>query len=132
MTPASPPRPHRRPRPRRRRPDRPEPEPAAPPPAAAAGPAGGGARVEIPGAPPDGGPSFFDLLAVLAEPVSVYLGDVDLGDGGSAENLDAARAYIDLLDVLRRKTAGNLDAQETAVLEDLIYRLRMRYVQKRG
>jgi hypothetical protein len=34
--------------------------------------------------------------------------------------------------VLRQKTAGNVSAQESAVLEDVLYRLRLRYVQKRG
>jgi hypothetical protein len=43
-----------------------------------------------------------------------------------------ARLHIDLLAVLRQKTAGNLTAQEAAFLEDLLYRLRVRYVQKRG
>ena len=73
-----------------------------------------------------------DLLAMLAEPISVYLGDAVLPDGQDAANLEMARFYIDLLAVLRQKTAGNLTAQEDAVLEDLLYRLRVRYVQKRG
>jgi hypothetical protein len=90
------------------------------------------ARLEIPGSPPGMGPSFYDLAAMLAEPVAVYLGDMELPDGESAENLEMARLYIDLLDVLRQKTAGNLTAQESAFLEDLLYRLRVRYVQKRG
>ena len=47
-----------------------------------------------------------------------------------ATNLEMARLHIDLLEVLRQKTAGNLDAQERAFLEDLLYRLRVRYVQK--
>lgn len=94
---------------------------------------GEGPRLEIPGTPPGlGAPSFLDLVAVLAEPVSIYLGDVTLPDGQSAENLDAARFHIDLLDELRRRTAGNLSVQEKAVLEDLLYRMRLRYVQKRG
>lgn len=111
----------------------PEPPPAAP--AAAPGdPAdtGYGAPVEIPGTPPGLGPAFYDLVAVLAEPVPLYLGDAPLPDGRSAENMEAARFHIDLLDVLRQKTAGNLSAQESAVLEDVLYRLRMRFVQKRG
>ena len=93
---------------------------------------GAGARLEIPGSPPGLGPSFYDLAAMLAEPVAVYLGDVELPDGQSAENLEMARLYIDLLDVLRQKTLGNLTAQESAFLEDLLYRMRVRYVQKRG
>ena len=76
------------------------------------------------------GPSFFDLVAMLAEPVPIYLGDAPLPDGQSAENPEMARFHIDLLDVLRQKTAGSLTAEESAFLEDLLYRLRVRYVQK--
>jgi hypothetical protein len=87
--------------------------------------------LDFPGAP-QGGPGFLDLAAMLAEPAAIYLGDAPLPDGQWAENLEMARLHIDLLDVLRQKTAGNLTAQESAILEDLIYRLRVRYVQKRG
>jgi len=122
----------------------PEPEPApAPrtPPAAAPGGAAGDprrapdpaaqAREEMPTMPPElGGPSFFDLVAMLAEPVPIYLGDARLPDGQSAMNLEMARLHIDLMEVLRQKTLGNLSAQESAFLEDLLYRMRVRYVQK--
>jgi hypothetical protein len=102
--------------------------PAAPPPSHSSD-----IPLELPGTPPGfGAPTFFDLVAILAEPVPVYLGDVDLPDGQSAENLEMARLHIDLLDILRQKTIGNLGAQEAAFLEDLLYRLRVRYVQKRG
>jgi len=118
----------------------PEPEPEPEPPRAG-GPAlsfedeapGSGPSLELPGTPSAlGAPSFFDLVGALAEPASIYLGDVPLPDGASAENLEAARFHIDLLDLLRKRTAGNLSAQELAVLEDVLYRLRVRYVQKRG
>jgi hypothetical protein len=100
-------------------PPQPEPEP--------------GPRLELPGTPPGfGAPAFYDLVAILAEPVAIYLGDAELPDGQTHENLEMARLHIDLLDVLRQKTAGNLMAQESAVLEDVLYRLRLRYVQKRG
>jgi hypothetical protein len=92
-----------------------------------------GPRLELPGTPPGfGAPTFYDLVAILAEPVAIYLGDAELPDGQTHENLEMARLHIDLLDVLRQKTAGHLTAQESAVLEDVLYRLRMRYVQKRG
>lgn len=87
---------------------------------------------EIPTSGPGAKVSFFDLAAVLAEPVPLYLGDAELPGGKSAENLDMARIHIDLLDVLRQKTQGNLSSQESGFLEDLLYRLRMRYVKKRG
>jgi hypothetical protein len=38
---------------------------------------------------------------------------------------------IDLIDTLKQKTAGTLTAQEADALEDVLYRLRVRYVQKR-
>ncbi len=90
-------------------------------------------RLELPATPAaQGAPSFYDLVALLAEPASIYLGDLQFPDGESAENLELARLHIDLLDLLRQRTAGNLTAQELGVLEDLLYRLRVRYVQKRG
>lgn len=76
------------------------------------------------------GPGFFDLLGVLAEPVPFYLGDTALPTGETQENPEAARFYIDLIEVLRQKTAGNLSPQESGALEDVLYRLRVRYVQK--
>jgi hypothetical protein len=123
----------------------PEPQPApVSPPASPAPPAAAvapeppepyspGPALELPGSPPGlGGATFYDLVGVLSEPVAIYLGDVELPDGGTAENLEMARLHIDLLDVLRQKTRGNLGAQESMVLEDILYRSRMRYVQKRG
>jgi hypothetical protein len=88
-------------------------------------------RVDLSETPPElDGPSFFDLVAMLAEPVPIYLGDAVLPDGQDATNPEMARFYIDLLAVLRQKTAGNLTAQESSFLEDLLYRMRVRYVQK--
>jgi hypothetical protein len=115
----------------------PEPESPAPPAPAALPPPppdpGPGPRLEIPDLGPGlAPPNFLDLVAMLAEPVSIYLGDLPLPDGQSAENLEMARLHIDLLSLLRQKTAGNLSAQELGFLEDLLYRLRLRYVQKRG
>jgi len=102
-----------------------------PPPAPAPEPRFEAPPLEMPGAPPDlGGPTFYDLAAILAEPIPIYLGDMELPDGQSAENLEMARLHIDLLDVLRQKTVGNLSAQESAFMEDLLYRMRVRYVQK--
>lgn len=79
-----------------------------------------------------GEPTFFDLVSIIAEPIALYLGDSTLPDGESMENLDIARLYIDLLEVLRQKSTGNLDPEEQKFLDELLYRIRMRYVQKRG
>lgn len=76
------------------------------------------------------GPGFMDLVAMLAEPIAFLLGDAQLPDGQSAQDLPRARLHIDLLGVLQEKTRGNVSAQETALLEDLLAQLRMRYVEK--
>lgn len=117
-----------------------EPVPAAAaPPAAAATPSAApfpspedatAPSLDLLDTPPGYGPSFYDLVQMMAEPIPLYLGDMELPDGQVVENLEMARLHIDLLDVLRQKTAGNLTAQEAAFLEDLLYRARVRYVQK--
>jgi hypothetical protein len=43
-------------------------------------------------------------------------------------NLPQAKEIIDLLSVLEDKTKGNLTAEEQAVLRDMLYALRMKYV----
>lgn len=82
--------------------------------------------------PPPGAqsPGFMDLVAVLAEPIAFLLGDAQLPDGQSAQDLPRARLHIDLLAVLQEKTRGNVSEQETALLEELLAQLRMRYVEK--
>ena len=82
-------------------------------------------------APYRGRPTVFDLIGVVAQPIALYLGDAKMPDGESMENLDLARLYIDLLEVLKDKTEGNLAPQEAAFLEDLLYQLRLRFVEKR-
>ena len=109
------------------------PVPKEPPNAATISSEEASARPEIPDLGPAAHkPEFADLVAVLAQPIAMYLGDMPLPDGKSAENLDAARVYIDMLEVLRTKTSGNLSAQERNLLDDLLYQTRLRYVQKRG
>ncbi len=43
-------------------------------------------------------------------------------------NLVQAKEIIDILSMLESKTRGNLTSEEQAVLEDMLYALRMKYV----
>ncbi|SLM48370.1 conserved protein of unknown function [Nitrospira japonica] len=43
-------------------------------------------------------------------------------------NLPQAKEIIDLLSILEEKTVGNLTTEEQAVLRDMLYALRMKYV----
>ena len=44
-------------------------------------------------------------------------------------NLPAAQQMIDILSLLEAKTRGNLTAEERQLLEQLLYELRLRYVE---
>lgn len=114
----------------------PDPGLAAGPPPEALGETG---EVPIPPPPQSGRPDapadrpeILDLVAMLAQQAALYLGDLALPDGSTAEDPALARIYIDFLDVLKRKTAGNLTRAESSALEDLLAQLRLRYVEKSG
>jgi hypothetical protein len=47
-------------------------------------------------------------------------------------DLPLAKQIIDTLGMLQEKTRGNLDADEDRLLKNLLYDLRLRYVQKSG
>ncbi len=114
-------------------------EPASPPPSPPPPHPGGRSAAPEPlvdayqAAPDSAGrpaPGFMDLVAMLAEPIAFLLGDAQLPDGQSAQDLPRARLQIDLLAVLQDKTRGNVTAEESAVVERLLAQLRMRYVEK--
>ena len=45
-------------------------------------------------------------------------------------NLPAVKQTIDILDILKKKTSGNLDDDEGKLLDGILYELRMRYVKE--
>jgi hypothetical protein len=75
--------------------------------------------------------TFIGFVISLAHTAAVHFGDaVAPGDSGpGAVNLPAAQQMIDILALLEEKTRGNLAAEERQVLEQVLYELRMRYVQ---
>jgi hypothetical protein len=53
-----------------------------------------------------------------------------LGEGPEAElDLPLAKHTIDVLGVLHDKTKGNLDEEETRLIEAVLYETRMRYLE---
>jgi hypothetical protein len=76
--------------------------------------------------------SFSLLVARLAQETEIYLGLVPYpGKETSEPDLEAARAMIDLLSMLQEKTRGNLEPEETRLLENLLYTYRLEYVRLR-
>jgi len=101
---------------------------SAPPPEPLAGPAEAG--LPAPGGVEEEGPGFFDLLGLLANPVPIYLEQARYAGPEAAEHLEMAKLHIELLQVVREKTSGNLDPEEQAAIEDVLYRLRMAFVNR--
>jgi len=72
---------------------------------------------------------FTAFIMSLATTAAVHFGDVpDPVTGEKAVNLPAASQMIDILSMLQGKTQGNLSADESQLIETLLYELRMRYV----
>jgi hypothetical protein len=79
----------------------------------------------------DSGITFAQFVISLGTTAAVHFGDLpDPVSGEKGEpNLIAAAQMIDLLSMLQAKTTGNLEPAEAKLLEDLLYDLRMRFVQ---
>lgn len=101
-------------------------------PAASASPATGtGTHPESDGDPrPPRPPDLSGLLLSLASTALMHLGAPTPDGGTSPVNLPRAQDMIDLLAVLEEKTRGNLTADESALLGNILYTLRLRYVEQ--
>jgi hypothetical protein len=77
------------------------------------------------------GVDFTMLINAMAHPALIFLGEAaHPGTGRPEVNLEQARVQIDLLDILRIKCRGNLTPEEEALLDRVLYELRMRYVAR--
>lgn len=74
--------------------------------------------------------SFETLVSMFVTQALAAMGQIPMGeDQQPVLLLDHAKFNIDLLAVLQEKTKGNLSANETALLENLLHELRMVFVQ---
>jgi hypothetical protein len=72
---------------------------------------------------------FGMFVMSLASSVLVHLGEIEHPDSHDRQaNLALAKQTLDILGMLQQKTRGNLTQEETQVLENLLYDLRMKYV----
>lgn len=74
---------------------------------------------------------FTSIVFPLYAQALVKLGLLkDPANAGGAVNLDLARRMIDLLDLLKVRTHGNLKPEEQTFLETCLQQLRLAYVEK--
>lgn len=75
--------------------------------------------------------TFTAFVLSLASSAAIHFGDLpDPTTGGMSEpNLDGAAQMIEILSLLEQKTRGNLTAEERSLLEQVLFELRMRFVE---
>lgn len=72
---------------------------------------------------------FATFVLSLASSVLVNLGEMENPESGAREpNLVLAKQTIDILAMLEAKTKGNLAVQEEKLIQELLYDLRIKYV----
>jgi hypothetical protein len=82
-------------------------------------------------APHHGPVDFGTFVLSLGSSALVHLGEIEHPETAEAkENMLLARQTIDLLAMLEVKTRGNLTAEETRFLSDLLADLRLKFVEK--
>jgi hypothetical protein len=79
----------------------------------------------------ESGITFSNFILSLATTAAVHFGDLADPSTGSKEppNLEAAAQMIELIAMLQEKTKGNLIEPEARLVDDLLYELRVRFVQ---
>tara|TARA_B110000116_G_scaffold250364_1_gene244702 strand:+ start:2881 stop:3264 length:384 start_codon:yes stop_codon:yes gene_type:complete len=72
---------------------------------------------------------FFGLIQMLQRSALVALGKMPDHEGKYSVNIAEAKAAIDLIAVIQKRTEGNIDEMETNVLRGIVTEMRMMFVQ---
>jgi hypothetical protein len=107
------------------------------PPSASAGAQAGAAPSSAdqkPAGEPDHEPlpeiNFSTFVISLSTQALMHLGEMANPLSGKIEtDVPVAKQMIDILGMLREKTHGNVNASEDRLMEDILYDLRMKYVE---
>ena len=76
------------------------------------------------------GMTFESLVMLFGTAGLVHLGAApDPAGGGRRVDLDQAQQAIEVLEVLKDKTVGNLSTSEAVLLEGVLFDLRRQYVE---
>ena len=74
--------------------------------------------------------SFSALIISLSTQALMHLGEIPNPSSGKMESdIPVAKQMIDIIGLLREKTRGNLDQGEEKLMDDILYDLRMKYVE---
>ncbi len=74
--------------------------------------------------------NFSTFVISLSTQALMHLGEIASPLSGKVEtDLPVAKQMIDILGMLQQKTRGNLDSGEDRLIEDILFDLRMKYVE---
>jgi len=74
--------------------------------------------------------NFSTFVISLSTQTLMQLGEIASPLSGKVEtDIPAAKQMVDILGMLQEKTKGNLNSSEERLLEDILFDLRMRYVE---
>jgi len=74
--------------------------------------------------------NFSTFVIGLSTQALMQLGEIASPLSGKVEtDIAAAKQMVDILGMLQEKTKGNLNSSEERLLEDILFDLRMRYVE---
>jgi hypothetical protein len=73
--------------------------------------------------------TFSTFVLGLSTQALMLLGEIQDPGSGIGRDLGGAKHVIDILGILRDKTRNNLEQSEEAMLDSILYDLRMRYVE---
>jgi hypothetical protein len=74
--------------------------------------------------------NFSTFVISLSTQALMHLGEIASPLSGKVEtDISVAKQMIDILGMLREKTRGNLNAGEERLIEDILFDLRMKYVE---
>ncbi len=74
---------------------------------------------------------FSTFVMSLSSTVLVHLGEIpDIQTGAETVNIPLAKQTIDILGMIQEKTQGNLTCDEERLIRDLLFELRVKFVQR--
>ena len=77
--------------------------------------------------------NFTNFVLSLSTSAFFHFGDFPDPEGGKTQkNLPAAKQTIDILDMLNEKAKGNLNENETNLIQGILYELKLRYVKEKA
>ena len=76
---------------------------------------------------------FIEFVMMQSQHAALFLGQIANPQTGEASvNLEAAKMFIDQLEMIREKTRGNLTSEESKIIENALANLQLTFIEISG